>query len=100
MTDLGMQLVVCDPGLHGLQAARYEVQVLCQNAQPEPVRAQALGHHGAGIELLTLAGGGAVDDDAPKRPAAAQALGGVLAAEHLEEDRKSTRLNSSHVKIS
>ena len=62
-----------------------EFVVLGQHAEPQAVRAEALGHHGSGVELVALPGRGAVDDDAPERPAAAQALGGVLAAEHLED---------------
>ena len=85
VSDLGMQFVVRNPGLHGLQAAGHEVLVLRQHAKPETMRAQAPGHHGAVVKLVSLASGGAVDDDAPEGPAAAQTLGGVFAAEHLED---------------
>ena len=58
--------------------------IVGEDAQPQAVRAQAARHHGSDVELLALAGGGAVDDDPAEFAAAAQALGGVLAAEHFE----------------
>src|ERR1700754_4276747 len=85
MTDLGTQPACRDPRLHRVEASLNESAVLCQDAQPEPMRAQALCHHYAGIELVPLSGRGAVDDYAPKRAAAAQALSRVLTAQHFED---------------
>lgn len=85
MADLRMQLAFRDPRLHGLQAARNEIAVLGQDAEPKSMGTETSGHHDARIELVPLAGGGSVDDHASKSPTAAQALGGVLAAEHFED---------------
>src|SRR5208337_2349669 len=79
-----MQLALLDPGLHGFQAVIHQAMVVCQDAEPQAMRAQAARHHGANVELLALAGGRSVDDDAPELTAAAKTLSGVFAAEHFK----------------
>src|ERR1019366_3432788 len=85
VSDLRTQFSLFNPRLHGLQTASDQLVVLGQYAEPQAVSAKTLGHHDAAVELLPLSGSGAIDDDPPKRPAAAQAFGRMLAAQHLED---------------
>src|ERR1035441_4147606 len=85
VSDFGMQFALFNPRLHGLQTAANQIVVLGQDAEPQAVRAKTFGHHDASVELLALSSRGAVDDDAPKGAAAAQAFGRMLTAQHLED---------------
>src|ERR1035441_7410039 len=85
VSDFGMQFALFNPRLHGLQTAANQIVVLGQDAEPQAVRAKTFGHHDASVELLALSSRGAVDDDAPKGAAAAQAFGRMLTAQRSEE---------------
>src|SRR6266498_5873358 len=82
------------PAVPAQQEAALTLDLFCEQARVDPAQLGPAGEHGE----LGWSGedGGHVQEVAPSEPE----LGGRADEEHAAVDRKSTRLNSSHVRIS
>ena len=74
-----------DPGGELLPGGLHDFGLLREVGEPEALDGGGFGVHGAEVELGWFAGGGAVLNNASEIAEAAQAFGGVFAAEHFED---------------
>src|SRR5690606_30214106 len=91
--DGGSVFLVADDGVNTLIDYRYQRRYRAESGQ-NGMGSDCTGAKGADITLKVPVGTTVIDDDT------GEVLGDLTEAGQILKDRKSTRLNSSHVKIS
>src|SRR5215471_4478378 len=86
VSDYGTQSAGVDPLRQLRPGSGHQASIPCELRQPESMNTGCFLIQDVGIELSFFAGGRTVGDDTAKLAQAANTLGEVLAAQHLEDD--------------